>query len=51
MTLAEFTKLVEEAFMSNELKYSATSAAHLDDSIDFYRDEKTGQLIIEKSAS
>lgn len=51
MTLSEFTKIVEEAFMSDQLKYVTHSAAHLDDSIDFYRDEKTGILIIEKSTS
>lgn len=50
MTLAEFTKIVEEAYESDQLKFLASSAAFLDDSIDFNRDAG-GALILEKSAS
>ena len=38
MTLNEFTKIVEEAFMSDQLQVKVQQAALLDDSIDFYRD-------------
>ena len=50
MTLAEFTKIVEEAYESDQLKFLASSAALLDESIDFNRDAG-GALILEKSAS
>ena len=50
MTLAEFTKIVEEAYESDQLKFHTTSAAFLDDSIDFNRDAG-GAIILEKSAS
>ena len=35
MTLAEFTKVVDEALMSQNLFFKTHSAAFLDDSIDF----------------
>ena len=50
MTLAEFTKIVEEAYESDQLKFLAHSAAFLDESIDFNRDAG-GAIILEKSAS
>lgn len=50
MTLAEFTKVVDEGYESDSLKFKAQSAAFLDESIDFNRDA-AGSLILEKSAS
>jgi len=48
MTLAEFTKVVEEALLSEQLCFKTYSAAFLDDSIDF---GKGASLSIEQSAS
>ena len=46
VSLSEFTKILDEAYMSDLLKYQNT-AAFLDASIDFDRDALNGGLVIE----
>ncbi len=51
VSLQEFTKIIEDAYMSEKLKYHARSVSFLDESIDFERDTHNGALIIHKSTS
>jgi len=50
VSFAEFTKILDEAYMSDLLKYQNT-AAILDASIDFDRDALNGGLIIHNSGN